>query len=274
MVTAVLLPYVKDKVDRLYQNWSDESDDERGPTGNHQQQLWHRLRRWAHPTLMCTYPVINVLYEGSLFCFQWLYLYRKTLYFDPMLAMTRQIVRRTTKEELEVERKNIVASASKGMDRNNSDGNKHSSNEPHHLSGISEGKNGEHSTRYGQWVLIIVLLAFKAVEWWVTTDEEDRGWYLRRNHRSSLLSNRITPSPPSQPIPSDRGLPVPENINVCALCGNNRINPVILRVSGFVFCYRCALEHLRSVGKCPITLLPCKVNDLCKIYDEEGAAPP
>ncbi len=271
MLIAVLLPYVKDKVDRLHQKWSES--DERGPTGNHE-QLRHRLRRWAHLALMLAYPLVNLLYEGSFFCFQWLYLYRKTLYFDPTLAMTRQIVRRTTRQELEVERKN-AASALEGMERNGNDGNESSGNKSHRSAGIGEGKNGEHSARYGQWVLIIVLLAFKAVEWWVTADEEGqggRGWYLGRN-RSSLLSNRITPSPPAQPVPSERGLPVPESLRICALCSNNRINPVILRVSGFVFCYHCAVEHLRSVGKCPITLLPCKENDLCKIYDEEGATP-
>ncbi len=177
-------------------------------------------------------------------------------------------MRRKTRQELERERKNaaeLLGGGTKKTENSGSDGV--------NRSGIGEETNGEDSVRYGQWVLVVVLLAFKAVEWWVTADEGQgggRGWYLGRN-RSSLMSNRITPSPPSQPMPSQTGLPIPENEHICALCGNIRTNPVVLRVSGFVFCYRCAVEHLRSVGKCPITLLPCKESDVCKIYDEEGA---
>ncbi len=284
MLLAVLLPYAKNKLDKLHQKWSESEssfnergDRPRGVNDDEQLQLQHSLRRQAHQALMLVYPLVNALYEGSFFCFQWLYLYRKTLYFDPTLAMSRQVVRRTTRQEFELERKNAALERTK-RDNNNDGFNENSgSSIDNHRSSIGGGKekNVEHSVRYRQWVLIVVLLAFKAVEWWVTADEEGQGGrerHLGRN-RSSLMSNRLTPSPPDQPIPSQRGISVPENHRICALCGNIHKNPVVLRVSSFVFCYRCAVEHLRSVGKCPITLLPCKEGDLCKIYDEEETTP-
>ncbi len=285
VLLAVLLPYAKRKLDKLRQKWS-ESElsyfSERGggslldgANDEERLRLQDNLQRKAHQALMLVYPLVNVLYEGSFFCFQWLYLYRKTVYFDPTLAMASQVVRRMTRQEFELERKNVALERTKRDNNNENSANSIDNNHSSSIGGVGEDKNCQKSVRYGQWVLIAVVLAFKAVEWWVAADEEDqgrRGRYLGR-YRSPSMSNRLTPSPPEQPIPSQRGISVPEKHNVCPLCGNIRKNPVILRVSGFVFCYRCALEHLRSVGKCPITLLPCEEGDLCKIYDEEGAIP-
>ena len=49
----------------------------------------------------------------------------------------------------------------------------------------------------------------------------------------------------------------PDDPSLCPLCGCPRRNPCALTVSGFCFCYPCALSYVRLHGRCPLTMLEC-----------------
>ena len=55
----------------------------------------------------------------------------------------------------------------------------------------------------------------------------------------------------------------------CPICRTKRKNETLVPVSGFVYCYKCIVNHLRSdEGKnsCPVTGLPANEDDLIRIY--------
>ncbi|KAH7931360.1 hypothetical protein BV22DRAFT_998846 [Leucogyrophana mollusca] len=92
-------------------------------------------------------------------------------------------------------------------------------------------------------------------------------WYSPGSPARSLSTSPLGPAvPPPQMLP-----PHPSGLSVdgtkygyCPLC-NGPINNATALPSGYVFCYRCAHEHVEKQGKCPVTLLPARVWQLRKV---------
>jgi peroxin-12 len=54
--------------------------------------------------------------------------------------------------------------------------------------------------------------------------------------------------------------------DTCPLCSLNRTNDCAVDVSGFVFCYPCIYKYVNKNKCCPITRLPCDLNNLIRVY--------
>ena len=53
----------------------------------------------------------------------------------------------------------------------------------------------------------------------------------------------------------------------CPICHESRINPTA-STSGYVFCYRCLIMHLRQKGEyCPVTGMPCKESMVVRLFE-------
>jgi peroxin-12 len=91
-----------------------------------------------------------------------------------------------------------------------------------------------------------------------------------RSKRRQLQGSNGIPPPPLPPKLSLGGTPVPGQSDVCPLCGNVRLNPVVCAVSGYVFCYRCLLSHIRVAKSCPVTRLLCDETAVVKLFDEDA----
>ncbi len=52
----------------------------------------------------------------------------------------------------------------------------------------------------------------------------------------------------------------------CPICHKNINNAAVLTVSGHVFCLVCISEKVKRDLKCPITNIPCTINNVRKIY--------
>ena len=144
-------------------------------------------------------------------------------------------------------------------------------------------------TDYGQPAVLCSLLGFQMIHWWYTTGEV-------AVNKEEKEKKRIPPPPPCPRQSERKGGSTPQknvsesailtideiigrdienaerqvqiltDTSLCALCKETRHNPCTLTVSGYCFCYPCAIEYVRSEGRCPITLLECKEEDIRRLH--------
>ncbi|KAG6378418.1 cyclin-dependent protein kinase inhibitor [Boletus reticuloceps] len=99
-------------------------------------------------------------------------------------------------------------------------------------------------------LLPTAILFIKFLEWWYSPGSPARSLSI------SPLGPVVPPPRMLQPHP--RGIPVDGTMfGHCPMC-QNTINNATALPSGYVFCYRCAYNHVEQHGKCPVTLLPAK----------------
>ena len=75
-----------------------------------------------------------------------------------------------------------------------------------------------------------------------------------------IQANNTTPPPPSSGM--QNALPA----HLCPLCRQPRMHPTASS-SGFVFCYKCLLQHVQDTGKCPVTGRDCREAQLLRLYE-------
>jgi len=92
-------------------------------------------------------------------------------------------------------------------------------------------------------------------------------WYSPGSPARSLSTSPLGPAvpPPRMLPPHPQGIPFDKaSYGHCPLCHKN-INNATALPSGYVFCYRCAYDHVEKHGKCPVTLLRAHVWQLRKV---------
>mmetsp|Transcript_24592 Transcript_24592/g.52238 ORF Transcript_24592/g.52238 Transcript_24592/m.52238 type:complete len:655 (+) Transcript_24592:180-2144(+) len=58
----------------------------------------------------------------------------------------------------------------------------------------------------------------------------------------------------------------------CPICHEPRINPTA-STSGYVFCYKCLITHLRNEGEyCPVTGMPCEESRVVRLFEPTASA--
>ncbi|KZS12034.1 Peroxisome assembly protein 12 [Daphnia magna] len=124
-----------------------------------------------------------------------------------------------------------------------------------HLLGVKLKHGGENSSPGISLTKIIEMSAFfiQFLEWWFTNQS---------SQAKSMLSLPIPP-PPHSVVQNQNSKP---RTGACPLCQQQWKNECVLRVSGYVFCYRCILPYLKENSKCPISKLPATPNDLIRIF--------
>ncbi|KAJ3922734.1 cyclin-dependent protein kinase inhibitor [Lentinula edodes] len=86
-------------------------------------------------------------------------------------------------------------------------------------------------------------------------------WYSPNSPARSLSVSPLGPAvpPPHLLLPHTKGIGFDQqSYGICPLC-HKEINNATALPSGYVFCYRCAYDHVEKHGECPITLLPAKI---------------
>ncbi|KAG7097238.1 hypothetical protein E1B28_004609 [Marasmius oreades] len=92
-------------------------------------------------------------------------------------------------------------------------------------------------------------------------------WYSPNSPARSLSASPRGPAvpPPSMPPPHPRGIRFDNQAyGKCPIC-KDTINNATALPSGYVFCYRCAYDHVEKQGNCPVTLIPARVWQLRKV---------
>jgi len=63
----------------------------------------------------------------------------------------------------------------------------------------------------------------------------------------------------------------PERINpsndntLCSICTKPKVNPTVISVSGYVFCFDCVHDYVKVFKRCPITYYPVSIDNLIKL---------
>ena len=97
----------------------------------------------------------------------------------------------------------------------------------------------------------------KFLEWWYSPGSPARSF--------SASPKGLAIPPPRMLLPHPRGIAFDKSAyGICPICKKSIVNASVLP-SGYVFCYRCAYEHVERHKGCPITLLPAKTWQLRKI---------
>ncbi|KAG0291377.1 ubiquitin-protein ligase peroxin 12 [Linnemannia gamsii] len=249
------LPYVKCKMDEYYEKVSggeaarlfgDEfTQEEEDLTG---QPLGVRTKAMALKLFKKGYPFVNALYQLSILAHYIGYLYNKTPYYSPWLRL------------IGIEVKRMSAADYRDIQQKARNTPKRTSN-----SLIESVQNNILSLLSGSLDFLKVLLPmsiffFKFLEWWYQSD------YYRK---ASTAGDSAEVPPPARVKPHPEGLPLPREANICPICLKTITNPTALS-SGYVYCYPCAHKQVEDHGRCPVTLMHCRTDDLRKLYNDAG----
>lgn len=86
-------------------------------------------------------------------------------------------------------------------------------------------------------------------------------WWNESSATPPSISKMSIPEPPPPDVNAHR------YYNTCPICLQDFQIPTILRISGYVFCYKCITNHLKKHKFCPVTTYPATVDDLVRMFD-------
>ncbi|KAJ7513720.1 hypothetical protein O6H91_23G011900 [Diphasiastrum complanatum] len=269
------LPYVKSKMQAVYNAqrggllqaalWvrgdEDESREENfegealvnssGQTSVASGLMWQTLTRKLSALLAWCYPWVHATHEGLSFAYQLLYLLDATRFYSPALHLMGIHVCRASGQELMDTTKRIE-------ERREYDYNRLRGSPSFQAFQRGALRSMYAVLDYAQTGLIAAVFLFKMVEWWYQSAEE------------RVTSQTVYPPPPPPPAPkvADGGIPLPIDIRFCPLCAQTRTNPAMVSTSGYVFCYPCIFNYISQYGRCPVTLIPAKSNQIRRLYHD------
>ncbi|PKU85003.1 peroxisome biogenesis protein 12 isoform X2 [Dendrobium catenatum] len=197
------------------------------------------------------YPWVHATNEGLSFAYQLLYLLDATGFFTLGLHALGIHVCRATGQELMDSSSRLSKIRSGELERLRG---------PPWLKSFQRALlNCVYTTLdYAQTGLIAAVFFFKMMEWWYQSAEE----------RMSAPTVYPPPPPPPHPKVANDGIPLPPDRTICPLCSQKRVNPSVLAVSGFVFCYSCIFKYVSQYKRCPVTLLPASVEQIRRLFHD------
>ncbi|XP_077252780.1 peroxin-12 isoform X2 [Tasmannia lanceolata] len=210
-----------------------------------------RIKKRIEAIIGACYPWIHATNEGLSFGYQLLYLLDATGFYTPGLHVLGVHVCRATGQELMDSSSRISRIRSRENERLRG---------PPWLKALQRVLLSCVYTTldYAQTGLIAAVFFFKMMEWWYQSAEE----------RMSAPTVYPPPPPPPPPKVAEEGIPLPPNRTVCPLCSQKRVNPSVVTVSGFVFCYACIFKYISQYKRCPITLMPATVEQIRRLFHD------
>jgi peroxin-12 len=86
-------------------------------------------------------------------------------------------------------------------------------------------------------------------------------WWNESSTTTQTISKMSIPEPPELDVNAHR------YFNTCPICLQDFQIATILRISGYVFCYKCITKHLKKHNFCPVTNYPATTDDLVRLFD-------
>ncbi|KAL5066663.1 hypothetical protein RYX36_017550 [Vicia faba] len=254
LVFLVVLPYLKSKLHSIYNKereariqaslWGDENESydfeqnslvSTSTSDARASVTTHITRRFKKIVGFC-YPLLHAGTEGFQFAYQMLYLLDATGYYSLALHALGIHVCRASGQELMDASSRISKIRSRERERLRG---------PQWIKTLQGALLSCTYTvlDYAQTGLIAAVFFFKMMEWWYQSAEE----------RMSAPTVYPPPPPPPPPMVAKEGVQLPSDRTVCPLCLQKRVNPSVITVSGFVFCYACVFKFVTQV-RAPDTL--------------------
>ncbi|CAI8601678.1 unnamed protein product [Vicia faba] len=269
LVFLVVLPYLKSKLHSIYNKereariqaslWGDENesyDFEQNSlvstsTSDARASVTTRITRRFKKIVGFCYPLLHAGTEGFQFAYQMLYLLDATGYYSLALHALGIHVCRASGQELMDASSRISKIRSRERERLRG---------PQWIKTLQGALLSCTYTvlDYAQTGLIAAVFFFKMMEWWYQSAEE----------RMSAPTVYPPPPPPPPPMVAKEGVQLPSDRTVCPLCLQKRVNPSVITVSGFVFCYACVFKFVTQYKRCPATMMPATVDQIRRLFHD------
>lgn len=282
LIFAVLIPYIKGKLDSWFKDLSEQGVGSFGSTRNDgsrssedqatsQQEariiskwyvFWRRLRqidllRRLKKAFLGGYPFVHMAYEAVQLLFQLFYLTGDSQYFSPFLRLIRVILVRSTPEDETRFQSNQTAHREKVLAIMNRQG-------PHFRLARGVVRVGWTILDHSYVLLLLGIGGYKLLEWMYS----DEGASIKAH-----LSNADIPVPPPPVPPQSSGRVLMASSNAeegtCPVCGQVRVNPAV-SVSGFVCCFKCLHDYIQSNQRCPVSGMSCSTSSILRIFDDNA----
>ncbi|KIM83837.1 hypothetical protein PILCRDRAFT_782063 [Piloderma croceum F 1598] len=257
LVFLVGVPYLRAKAHDYYEKLGGDIDSDilENGRGNHQLRLLtddvssatrYILKGFLRRCFKASYPWLNTTFEVWLLASNLGYLFDRTPFYRPWLAWTGADLRRLGVDDFRqanlADPKIFTTGSQKGL-----------------LALIRRTVLSSPQFLFDSLRLLLPTTIFfiKFLEWWYSPNSPAR----------SLTTSPLGPAvpPPRMLPPHPKGVLINRTqYGQCPLC-HGSINNATALPSGYVFCYRCAYDHVETHGGCPVTLLPAKVWQLRKV---------
>ncbi|KAH8266492.1 hypothetical protein KR044_008055 [Drosophila immigrans] len=99
-------------------------------------------------------------------------------------------------------------------------------------------------------LLEVVAFFLQFIQWWYSNDQ-------RRKVGGTLQNPEALCKEEQQPLKSGE----------CPVCLMQLQTPTACAVSGYVYCWKCIVNHLKREGSCPVSKYPISIDDLVRIYE-------
>jgi len=202
------------------------------------------FKGWLRRTFKAAYPWLNTSFEIWLLVCNVAYLFDRTPFYRPWLSWIGVDLRRLGLEDFRAASLAVKAQSNKPKPFIKQLGRLISTSPQLVFDSL-------------RLLLPTAIFFIKFLEWWYSPNSPAR----------SLAVSPLGPAvpPPNLLPPHPKGIGFDTRAyGICPLC-RGPINNATALPSGYVFCYRCAYDHVEKHGECPVTLLPAKTYQLRKI---------
>ena len=286
---AALLPYWKERCDHFYSEWKEER-----PTSpvyhTHNNISANRSESAfasAKEKFVQLYPYAHLCHEGSIFLYQFAYLMGYTPYWSFSLHALGVTLRRMTVADVQQQQKQqqIQQSQQQALPSPKVTQTPPLQTHANHANSLAKNVSKLTLPQVLRGAVLFSVSYTLLSGWyshfqrqlrlrrrrWIAGDEEDESTSQTRGREEAVEDSRKRTQLPIPPPP----LP-PNLINEydgdmdnwsCPICKEPRINPTA-STSGYVFCYKCLVLHLRQNGSyCPVTGMPCGEEKVVRLYE-------
>lgn len=255
---SILVPYIKSKLDSLYEELEKETSEgvERGDTS-----LKSRLVK----LLLKYYPYFHLIWSVVFWYFRIAFMIRKTDYHSPIIAALGQhlvynidLMQQTQSFGWSTLRTDFVKTV----------------------------------LYFSNNIFTAGMYLLQFMKWYQESEENESDQStsttassitsdqvaqticniaLKNNHKNQEDEEEdldIIPAPrlPDKLLNSKPYRMLVEKTNQCPLCNRTRTNQCVLAVSGFCFCYPCIFKFVKEHKRCPITSFPCSTKSIIRLY--------
>ncbi|KAI9197450.1 Pex12 amino terminal region-domain-containing protein [Polychytrium aggregatum] len=222
LLSLILVPYLKSKMDLYAEAAAAEAENPRPGVQRTNAQTWKAKVKKA---AVAVYPYLGSGTSLLAFVYQILYLYGKTEFYSPWMHLAGLKYRRLNandyKNHESQTRPPTRSTTSLGIAR----------------AAVTQGLD------FLKVALPACILVYRFLGWWYS----DANLARRQDGQDAVIP------PPPEPIPRhDQGIRMPADPNICGLCLDTRTNPSML-FTGYVFCYPCLHRYVDEYGRCPVT---------------------
>ncbi|NXW40823.1 PEX12 protein, partial [Nyctiprogne leucopyga] len=241
LLLLVLVPYLKGKLEKLVSSLREEDDYSIHPPSS----SWKRFYR----AFLAAYPLGGMTWEGWFLIQQLCYILGKAQHHSPRGGLAGVRLVRLTAGGIQALEKTLAGAG----------GGQTHSIKTQVQSGGGKALGGVAFSLWGGLSVSVFFLQFLG------------GWYSSEN-QETIKGGAALPTPPP-PVHRGGGAGsalLPKLKTVCPLCRKIRVNATALATSGFVFCYRCAYNYVKTHQCCPVTGYATELQHLVKLYSPES----